>query len=106
MATKTEANKTADKSTLNIKGMRIANVRRLSDTVVAFSLLGNGLGLYNLRVVDGKKGKFVASPQEKGKDGKYYSVYALYLSEEDENKIIASVLKKVPDDNEIGVDEL
>ena len=80
----------------SIKGMKVDHVRRLSDKVIAFSLNGNGLGLYNLKVIEGKKGEFVAAPQEKGKDGNYYNVYAVYFSEEDEKKIIAAVHKKVP----------
>ena len=74
------AKKSDEKKNFILSGMTVANVRRLSEKVVAFSLLGNGLGLYNLRIVDGQKAPFVAAPQEKGKDGKYYNVYALYLS--------------------------
>ena len=83
----------------NIKGMRAANIRRLGKSgVIAFSLLGNGLGLYNLRIVKGKNGnEFIASPQEKGKDGKYYDVYAVYISDEDAAKIIKAVKEKAPD---------
>ncbi len=47
----------------------------------------------------------MVSPQSKGKDGNYYSVYALYLSEADEKKVIAAVLKKVPADDDISPDE-
>ena len=95
---KKEANN--EKTYFDLKGMSVANVRKLSEKVVAFSLLGNGLGLYNLRIVAGKNGNFVASPQEKGKDGKYYAVYALYLSEEDEKKVIKAVLKKLPKEDD------
>lgn len=92
MAAKTESNKTF----FAIKGMKIANVRRLSEKVIAFSLLGNGLGLYNMRIVSSDKGEFVASPQEKGKDGKYYAVYAVYLANDDQKKIIEAVKKQLP----------
>ena len=101
MATKTEAN---EKTYFSIKGMKLANVRKLSDKVIAFSMLGNGLGLYNLRVVKTEKGEFVASPQEKGKDGKYYSVYAVYLSEDDQQKIIKAVKGKLPKEDEAPAD--
>ena len=95
-------NKAADKEKpcFEIKGMTVANVRELAKGVIAFSLLGKGLGLYNLRVLDGKNGEFVATPQEKGKDGKYYSLYALYLSEADEKKVIAAVKGKLPKEEE------
>lgn len=90
------ASKNSDKKNFSLTGMSIANVRRLSEKVVAFSLLGNGLGLYNLRVVTGDKGPFVATPQEKGRDDKYYNKYALYLSKEDEKKVVKKVLDSVP----------
>lgn len=95
MAAKAETNKTF----FAIKGMKIANVRRLSEKIIAFSLLGNGLGLYNMRIVNSDKGEFVASPQEKGKDGKYYAVYAVYLADDDQKKIIEAVKKKLPDES-------
>lgn len=95
MATKKAADE-EKKVYFDISGMMVANVRQLSDKVVAFSLLGKGLGLYNLRIVAGKNGNFVASPQSKGKDGEYYSVYAVYLTEDDQKKIIKAVLAKLP----------
>lgn len=95
MATKKAADE-EKKVYFDISGMTVANVRQLSDKVVAFSLLGKGLGLYNLRIVAGKNGNFVASPQSKGKDGEYYSVYAVYLTEDDQKKIIKAVLAKLP----------
>ena len=89
------------KPVFSIKGMRVANVRKLSETIIAFSLLGNGLGLYNLKVVNGTKGKFIATPQTKGKkNGEWFNQYAVYLSEEDEQKIIAKVEALVPEDDE------
>lgn len=100
MATKTEANKGAEKSFFSIKGMKLANIRKLSDKVIAFSLLGNGLGLYNLRIVSTTNGEFVACPQEKGKDGKYYAVYAVYISDDDQQKIIKAVKAKLPKEEE------
>lgn len=84
-----------EKPNFNLKGMKVANVRKLSDTIICFSLLGNGLGLYNLRVVNGAKGKFIGSPQSKGKDGKWYDQYAVYFSEDDAKKVIAAVEAKV-----------
>lgn len=88
MAKKNSEEKKPD---FNITGMRVANVRKLSDTVIAFSLLGNGLGLYNLKVVNGSKGKFVSTPQTKGKDGSWYDQYAVYFAEGDQAKIIKKV---------------
>ena len=94
MATAKTAKK--EQPTLTITGMRVDKVRRISEKVIGFSLNGNGLGLYNLKVIEGKEGEFIAAPQEKGKDGKYYNVYAVYFSKDDEAKIIAKVKEKVP----------
>ena len=98
--------KKEETKTLVVKGMKVERVRRLSDKVVAFSLNGNGLGLYNLKVIEGKEGPFIAAPQEKGKNGKYYNVFAVYFSENDEKKIIAAVMKKAPDKKDDEDDEL
>ena len=104
MATKKAANTEAEKVFFDISGMKLANVRKLSDKVIAFSMLGKGLGLYNLRVVKTDKAEFVASPQEKGKDGKYYSVYAVYFSDEDQARIIKAVKGKLPKEDEQPAD--
>lgn len=88
------------KPDFNLKGMKVTNVRRLSDTVIAFSLQGNGLGLYNLKVVDGAKGKFVAVPQTKGNDGKWYNQYAVYLSDDDQKKVIKKVEEALDEGDE------
>ena len=90
--TKKEAN---EKPRFDLTGMVVQNVRVLSEDTLAFSLCGKGLGLYNLRVVDGKNGKFVAVPQTKGRDGKWYNQYALYLTEDDEAQLIDDVEAKL-----------
>ena len=84
-----------ERTYLNIKGMKVQNVRRLGK-VLAFTLTGNGLGLYNMRLVNGKNGYFVAPPQVKGNDNNWYNQYAVYLEAEDEEKIIKRVLELVP----------
>ena len=92
--------KKSEKPMFKAEGMKVANVRRLSDTVVAFSLLGAGLGLYGLKVIDGSKGKFIATPSQKGKDGKYYDVYAVYFDKKVEKAIIKKVESMVEDAEE------
>lgn len=92
----------------SIKGMKVNNARRIPGTdVITFSLIGNGLGLYNLRIVTGgARGKFIAPPSTKGKDGKYYNVYALYLSPEDEERVLKAVIDKLPADDQPADDTL
>lgn len=84
-----------------INGMKVSNVRKIPGTsVISFSLLGHGLGLYNLKIVKGSNGEFIAAPSSKGKDGNYYAQYAVYLSEEDQKKVIGVVKSKLPDDED------
>ncbi len=96
------------KEYLSIKGMKVSNVRRIPGTeVITFSLNGNGLGLYNLRIVTGgAAGKFISPPSQKGKDGKYYNLYALYLSPEDEERVMKAVIDKLPADEAEDADTL
>lgn len=75
----------------------VENVRKL-DFGTLFTLKVGGLSLYNLRVVpsgktaDGKRyNAFVAPPEEKGKDGKWYKVYNISLTNADTADIIAEV---------------
>jgi DNA-binding cell septation regulator SpoVG len=42
--------------------------------------------IYGIRVVEGKKGKFLSMPARKGSDGNYYS--HAYIADEDVNKAI------------------
>lgn len=86
-----------EKTYLNIKGMKVRNVMKLGDKgVIVFSLNGNGLGLYNLRIVPSAKGDFISTPQQRGKDGKYYAQYQVYFSSDDEKRVIQAVKDKLP----------
>lgn len=96
-AKKAKETKESEKTYFDITGMKVQNVRVLSETTLAFSLNGKGLGLYNLRVVEGKNGKFISAPQEKGKDGKWYNVYAVYFTDDDEAKLIAEAEAAIAD---------
>lgn len=78
---------------LDITQFTPCNVRVLSDKLVSFTLRGKGVSLYNMRLIDSKNGMFITPPQEKGKDGKYYNQYAVYLSDDDETVLINAVTK-------------
>ena len=87
----------ATKEYFSIKGMKVMNARKIPGTnVICFSLIGKGLGLYNLQIVKTATATFVATPQVKGKDGKYYNQYGLYLTKEDEEKVIKAAIGKLP----------
>lgn len=67
---------------------KVTNVRVVTPTFVSFNLLIPGLSLYNMKLVETKKGdRFVAPPSEKSKNGEYYNLFSLYLSDEDQKKV-------------------
>lgn len=87
---------------LMASGATVTNARVIGETCITFTLKCKGFALYNMKLCEGRDGYFIASPSTKGKDGKYYSQYAVYLSNEDEQRMIEDVLKAAgvhPDDN-------
>ena len=81
----------------------ITNVRVVAENVVTFTLKMNGLSLYNMKVIEATRGDtagqmFLINGQSKGADGKYYNNYALYLSDEDRDRIIEAVCAEAHDD--------
>lgn len=71
----------------------VTNVRRISDSCIVFTLRCKGFAFYSMRVVERKSDEkpFIAVPQDKGTDGKYYNRYAVYLSEADQKALIDKV---------------
>lgn len=81
----------------------ITHVRVVAENVVTFTLQMNGLSLYNMKVVESTRGDtagqmFLSNGQSRGADGKYYNNYALYLSDEDRNRIIEAVCAEANSD--------
>lgn len=106
MGFKTVGGKTSSQERVNINlmavGATVTNARVIADTCITFTLKCKGFALYNLKLCKGRDGYFIAPPSTKGKDGKYYNQYAVYLSQEDEQRMIEDVLKAAgvnPDDN-------
>lgn len=76
---------------LKAVGATVTNVRqgKYSPT---FTLKCKGFSLYNLWVVKRKDGGyFIAPPSYKGSNDKYYSDYALYLSDADTDRLLDMV---------------
>lgn len=87
--------KAEERSYFNIgKDWEVDNVRVL-DFGTFFTLRLEGLTLYNLRVVPAGKDydRFIACPEEKGRDGKYYKLFNIFLDDDDTESIIAAVDK-------------
>lgn len=60
--------------------MKITRMNKLSGgkTLAFFDIeTDDGILIKGFRIVDGNNGKFIASPDEKGKDGKYYETVTL-----------------------------
>ena len=70
----------------------VQNARVVTDDLITFTLKCHGFSLYNMKLVNGKKGYFITPPSVKGSNSAYYNQYAIYLSEEDEKSLIDSVL--------------
>ena len=79
------------KSYLSIEGATVQACHLISDRICVFTLNVPGAIFFNLKVVDGKNGEFIAMPQSKGLDGQYYDLYRVYLSEKDEQRVISAV---------------
>lgn len=79
------------KSYLSIKGATVQACHFISDRICVFTLNVPGAVFFNLKVIDGENGEFIAMPQSKGRGGQYYDQYRVYLSEKDEQRVISAV---------------
>lgn len=69
-------------------GAEVTHVRT-SDYGTTFTLKCKGFSLYGLRVVEKRDGGyFIAPPNHKGSNGKYYADYAIYLSDDDTDRVL------------------
>lgn len=76
------------KQYLSIKGATIQAAHLITDNVAVFTLNVPGAAFMNLKVVQGKNGMFIAMPQTKGKNDQWYDQYRIYLSDDDQQRII------------------
>lgn len=85
---------------LKAVGASVTNVRQWKYSTT-FTLKCKGFSLYNLRVVKRKDGGyFIAPPNHKGSNDKYYSDYALYLTNEDSEKLLDMVEAALNEEDE------
>lgn len=72
--------------------MKIVRMNKLNGgkTLAFFDIeTDDGIIIKGFRIVDGSKGKFIASPDEKGKDGKFYETVIIPKEMKDELEKIA-----------------
>lgn len=71
----------------------VSRAKQFDDGKIVFDMIVNDVSIYGCRLIEGKKGNFVAFPQRKGKDGKYYRHAYVKLSGEDVANIVAQIEK-------------
>lgn len=80
---------------MHAMNVKITNVRLVTDTLVCFTINLDGISLYNMKLCEGSKGRFITPPTTKGSDGKYYKQYGLWLDEEAQNWLMEVVLREL-----------
>lgn len=73
-------------------GASVSRARQMSDNVLVFNLRFGCVDLYGMRAISSVKGDFVSSGQTKGRDGKWYDNYRIYLDKGANEAIIKAVL--------------
>lgn len=73
-------------------GASVSRVRQMSNNVLVFNLRFGCVDLYSMRVISSDKGDFVAAGQTKGRDGKWYDNYRIYLDPAANDAIIKAAL--------------
>ena len=81
----------------DIKVKRAATAGKGKNKVIFADVIINGVTIYGCRIVDGRKGEFVAFPSQKSeKDGKYYN-HAWFDLTEEESELIIDEAHKLAD---------
>ena len=76
----------------------VRRAKEFKDGGITFDLDVDDITIYGCRIIQGRKGDFVAFPQRKGNDGKYYSYVYLALTEEETHEILEKVCKILADE--------
>lgn len=95
---KKNAKKESTKEYCKVDTVKVENVRVVDTSkgdLVFFNLTINGVTIYSCRVVNGANGDFISSPQQKGKDGKYYNMVYVALSPDDSKLILDDIQEQL-----------
>lgn len=76
-----------------VSNVRVVNSQR--GDLLFFTLMLNGVTIYNCRVATGRNGDFISFPQYKGSNGTYYNNVYACLSNEDTEAILAEVQRQI-----------
>jgi hypothetical protein len=80
-------------------GASVSRARQMSDNVLVFNLRFGCVDLYGMRAISSDRGDFVAAGQSKGRDGKWYDNYRIYLNKGANDAIIKAVLSCLETDS-------
>ena len=86
---------------INLNDWEVTNVRVVTDTFITFTLRGktNGVSLYGMRMFETKNGKqMIRCPQseyEQNGQKRYANQFAVYISSDDEEKLMGLVIDKL-----------
>ena len=89
------------KEFIEITSCAVKDVRAITTDngdFIPFTLVLNGVTIYNCHVASGKNGDFVSFPQIKGKKDKYYNVVYAPLSDDDIKMILDEVQAQLDED--------
>lgn len=78
---------------LTVSDFSVHRARPIENGIVMADLIINGITIYGMKVLANKKTgeAFLAFPQQKGRDGKYYSIAYAKLSDTDQEEMIRSI---------------
>ena len=76
----------------------VRRAKEFKDGGIVFDLNVDDITIYGCWVIQGKNGDFVAFPQRKGGDGKYYSHVYIALTEEETQEILEKVCMILADE--------
>lgn len=91
---------TEKKECIEITSVAVSDVRVISTKkgdFIPFTLMLNGVTIYNCHVASGKNGDFISFPQTLGKNDKYYNVAYAPLSDDDTKMILEEVQAQLND---------
>lgn len=72
----------------------VKRAKQFDDGSIIVDLIVNDVTIYGCRLIEKKEGGvFVSFPSRKGKDGKYYNIAYVKLTEEDVKSIVAQIEK-------------
>lgn len=94
---KSKKQEQGEREYIEVREVEVKNVRvnGKNGDLVFFTLVLNGVTIYNCRVATGKNGDFISFPQYKGTNGTYYNNVYAALSEEDSAQILEMIQKEL-----------